>query len=237
MINNPGLQLVLQYIDMNNELGFSWLICNASGLKPIVTQAALWDSNPHYTAENNITHERSECARRRRALNVIEQTLSECISDPLCIGRIYRLWYLDLNFSISPPQKRNMCFEMFLSAVFVLMAFLRFVAKTDGTWHDVPNVLEQHKTKRFTHTHTHALYRRRPAALTDLMLFVVLHRWGLMVLSLHRSRCTSFTKSNCSATRTSPTLTKGPQVPTVHARHFKHGPWPSDSKFSRPELH
>ena len=56
------------------------------------------------------------------------------------------------------------------------------------------------------------------------MLFVVLHRWGLMVLSLHRSRCTSFTKSNCSATRTSPTLTQGPQVLNVHARHFKHGP-------------
>lgn len=56
---------------------------------------------------------------------------------------------------------------------------------------------------------------------TDLILFVVLYRWGLMVLSLHRSRCTSFMKSNCSATRTSPTLTQGPQVHNVHRKlHF-----------------
>lgn len=32
----------------------------------------------------------------------------------------------------------------------------------------------------------------------------VLHRWALMVLSLHRSRCSSCMKLNCSATRTSP---------------------------------
>lgn len=38
------------------------------------------------------------------------------------------------------------------------------------------------------------------------------HRERSMGLSLHRSRCTFFTKSNYSVTTTSPTLTRRPQV-------------------------
>lgn len=51
----------------------------------------------------------------------------------------------------------------------------------------------------------------------DLIVFAVLHRWGLMGRSLHRSRCTSCMKSKCSATRISPTLNQEPQVQTIHA--------------------
>lgn len=59
----------------------------------------------------------------------------------------------------------------------------------------------------------------------DLILFSVLHRWGSMVHSLHRSRCTSFMKSNCSATRTSRKLMQRPQVQYVYTKpffYFKH---------------
>lgn len=89
-----------------------------------------------------------------------------------------------------------------------------FALHTDDIWQDVPNIFVL-KTKSNGYTH---IYRHR---VTYLILFVVLHR-GLMVLSLHRSRCTSFMKSNCSATRTSPTLTQRPQVQNVHEIEQQH---------------
>lgn len=61
--------------------------------------------------------------------------------------------------------------------------------------------------------------------LTDLILFVVLHR-SLMALSLHRSRCTSSMKSNCSATRTFPTLTQRPQVQITHITYAQNIQYP-----------
>lgn len=76
----------------------------------------------------------------------------------------------------------------------------------------VPNAFEKPEAK--------CNLNRHKWNVTDLTLFVVLHRWGLMALSPHRSRCTSSMKSNCSATRTSPALSPGPQV--QHAATDNH---------------
>lgn len=84
---------------------------------------------------------------------------------------------------------RSLYFTLFSTIVFVVMTLHHF-----STLEAAPNL------------HT---YRSR---VTDLILLVVLHRWSLMALSLHRSRCTSFMKSKCSASRTSPPLSQGPQV-------------------------
>ena len=110
-------------------------------------------------------------------------------------------------------------YEMFLSDAVVPTAFLLFVARTDGTWHDVPNVLEQHK--RISFSHTSAVVCCAPQVGFDGPLSAQEQMYILYEIKL---QC----YENLSNIDPGSTGTERPRA-TLQT-------WPSNSKFARPEL-
>lgn len=118
---------------------------------------------------------------------------------------IYNVWI--------KKKKKSLVFFFFPTVRTFLLLLTTNVYLVHSRWHTARclECLVCFLTKAVRELHIY-IYEHR---LTDLILFVVLHR-SLMALSLHRSRCTFSMKSSCSATRTFPTLTQHPQVQIIH---------------------